>query len=477
VTVSYLWNKDFRERIIALCLTPGWFGSYGVDIILPEYFDTQDEQTVVSRLIDFFHEYKRIPAKDEAYAIMAEDGDSVEKLLDNIYDCVATGELGFAQDLALQFAKEQAMKLAILASVDDIHAGRLSEPVERVRQAMTVGVGSGDIGIDLKADLEWIYAEAWEEKIPTGIYLCDMLMGGGLGKGELGLLLAATNVGKTQGLVNVGAAAAGLMSRCNVGHLSFELSASKVAKRYGARTVFKWVTNEDPETYAIEFTDRANLVMPGNVYIKEFPTMSASADDVEAWMERMSLMGIRLDMLIVDYPGIMRHTHQGEGWEQLAVTYNQLRSIAMRWNIPVWGAAQGNRASLGKAIVTLKDIAESFKAAGNADVVLAMCQTIAEEEEDRLRLFAAKVRDGDKGWMVRCILDTDSHAIISDEIVTVSQVLDGINPSGAKNTTPLVACEVVRCGGSNSGTSYVEFQNRTPWYGKTWVGDTNLWNL
>lgn len=144
-------------------------------------------------------------------------------------------------------------------------------------------------------------------------------------------------------------------------------------------------------------------------------------------MERMSMMGIRLDMLIVDYPGILRHTHRGDIWDQLAITYNQLRSIAMRWDIPVWGAAQGGRSSLGKALVTLKDIAESFKAAGNADVVLAMCQTVAEEEEGRLRLFATKVRDGDKGWMVRCLVDRDSHAILGEEIVTVSQVMEGIN--------------------------------------------------
>lgn len=426
MSASYIWNKEFRERIIALCLTPGWFSAHGIDIIKPEYFETEAEQHVVGQLIEFFHQYRRIPGRDEAYAAVSEDGgDDTHDLLDNIFDVLATGELEFAQDLALQFAKEQAMKLAILASVDDIQAGRLSEPLERVREAMTVGVGSGDIGLNLKEDIHWVYTEAWQEKVPTGIYLCDMLLGGGLGAGELGLFLAATNIGKTQSLVNVGSSAASLMSRCNVGHISYELSATKVAKRYGARTIFRWIgPNENPDVYALEFQDRAGMVMPGNVYIKEFPTLGATADDIEAWMERMALMDIELGMLIVDYPGIMKHTHRGEGWEQLAHTYNQLRGIAMRWQIPIWGAAQGTRSSLGKALVTLKDIAESFKAAGNADVVLAMCQTVAEEQEGLLRLFAAKVRDGDKGWMVRCIVDKESHAILGDEIVTVSQVLD-----------------------------------------------------
>ena len=65
----------------------------------------------------------------------------------------------------------------------------------------------------------------------------------------------------------------------------------------------------------------------------------------------------------------------------------------MESNIPIWTASQANRASLAKKVVTEGDIAEDFGKAQTADVILALCQTKQEYDDQEMRIFIAKNRD------------------------------------------------------------------------------------
>lgn len=420
--VRYGWNREFRERVLALALKSNWYVRYGTQVIRPEYFELEEEQRVAESLVQFYSKYNRVPEQDELLSLHSSE--LAQQLIHRMRNG-ASGNPEFAEDQAVQFAREQAMKLAILESVDDINKGDLQAIIHRVEGAQKVGTDFTDIGLDLKHDTSWVYREQRDEKVPTGIYHLDVKLEGGLATGELGVVLAPTNAGKTMTLVNFGCGAAGPMGHCNVAHITMELSKSKVAKRYGARSAFYWVTREtNPDEYILEFKDAVKLRMPGNILIREFPTKSASVDDVNSYLEKLKLLGIKVGMLLVDYPGIMRHLGRGEGWELLADTFERLRGIAMKWEIPVWAAAQAGRSATNKELVNLDDFGESYKAAQTADVVLALCQTQAEKEANVARLFAAKIRDGDAGWMVRCHLDRDSHSIISNEIMTVGELLE-----------------------------------------------------
>jgi len=317
------------------------------------------------------------------------------------------------------------MKLAILDSVGDIESGDLSKPLERVRKAQAVGMDTTDVGLVLKKDMSWAYAEAMSEKIQTGIHHMDILLEGGLGRGELGVIMAPTNVGKTMALVNIGCGAAGIMGKATVVHITVEISAKKVAKRYAARTVFKWLRREnDPGEYIIEFQDASKKRMPGGVYIKEWPTGTASVADIDAYMERLKMLSISPDVLIVDYPDELSHINVGEYRHNLGRTFRDLRALAIRWDVALWGATQAGRQALSKEMVTLDDISESIEKANISDVIVAVCQTRLEKEDSIVRLFGAKVRDGEAGWMVQCHINKDAHAIISDKVITYRELAE-----------------------------------------------------
>jgi replicative DNA helicase len=429
MTDKYAWNRQFRERILAILLDRDWYARFGSSIIQSQYFDLDEEVAVAKFIIAFYSAYNRSPYDDELLSGFETDVAATD-LIDRLYE-YDDDDLDFAKSHALQFAKEQALKIAILESVDDIEAGILSKMSDRLESALQVGTDLTDLGLNLKTSSDWAYEAVLNEPVPTGIFHIDRMLNGGLSAGELGIIMSGTNVGKTMSLVNIGAGAAGIMSKCNVAHISAEAYAAEVAKRYAARTVFKWIEkDDDPGEYVLEFQSVASRMMPGNIYIKDYPTGTATVADIDAYLDRLRQRDVKIDLLIVDYPGEMRHTDLGNIWENMADTYGKLRALAAKWYIPVWGAAQTTRAALSRPIVNLNDIGESWKAAQRADVVLAICQTKVEEEDGLMRFYAGKVRSGKKGWMVRCHIDDDAHAIISEEIITISQLMQEMKENG-----------------------------------------------
>lgn len=419
---KYEWNRQFRARIIALCFLSSWYAKYGTSIIKPEYFETETEQAIVSFLNTFYQAYKRPPDLDEIAAEFVHDQDAVE-LVEQAFELAEDeDELLYAQDRALQFAKEQAMKIAILQSVEDIEHGILSTAVNRVKKALAVGTDLTDLGLDFKNDFSWLLdAELEDNKIPTAIYHLDQALDGGMSKGEYGVVLGSTNVGKTQMLINIGFGALSRVGKQNVVHITLEMSAKKIALRYAARVnnYFFDPTQDTYDSYIQDFHYMSHLRTYGDLRIKQYPTRYATIHDIDNYLDRLEAIGWHTDVLIVDYPDIMRHENVGEYRHNISHTSEQLRRMAVERNILIWGASQANRSALNKELVDLDNIAEDYGKVQIADVVLAVSQTKVEYEAGMLRVFGAKVRDGKKHWVVVCEQDNVAHSILSRELKSV----------------------------------------------------------
>lgn len=202
-------NADFRQYMLAVMLHSDWLLRYG-DIVMPEYFPTKAEQTFVAWLNTYWNKYNSVP--DLAYAT----SQLPPEIVIGIQACV-NDDLRYAADTLLDFCRVQAMKLAILQSVDDIQQGDLHTPIERVQTAQKVGTDRKDLGLELVADANtWLYDEIHGQKYPTGFATIDHALDGGLIGGEYGLIEAPPGAGKTMVLINIGYALAGLYSACNV---------------------------------------------------------------------------------------------------------------------------------------------------------------------------------------------------------------------------------------------------------------------
>jgi hypothetical protein len=78
-------------------------------------------------------------------------------------------------------------------------------------------------------------------------------------------------------------------------------------------------------------------------------------------------------------------------------------------NIPCWTAAQGTRGSLSKETLDFSDMGESLQKVKKAFIILALCQTPAEQAANLMRVVVLKNRDGVVGGEIHLKID---HAAV-----------------------------------------------------------------
>jgi len=408
--VIYPFNRGFRLKIISLLLDPVWLSTYGRSIIRPVYFEQDDEEAISSAILSYYEAYGKIPKDPDDIIAMCD-----MECSDVVYDIFGSDDnTELASDLVVQFAKEQAAKIAILESVEDVRIGAVSRIIERMEEVLSIGDNLHSPGLDVVADSDkWLYGIR-SEKVTTGWHHVDMILDGGLDPGELGLVMAPVNRGKSMALINIGFGVAGLGSGKDVIHITHEMSDKKVSKRYAARMTFRFPKrNDDLPVYDDELHTAAKRLMPGRVRVLDLGRTTLL--DVGQAIDRVLLdEDFQLGLIIDDYPDLLIPARRyKERRFELSAMYAELRAMGAKYEVPIWAATQSTRASMSKEPITLKDIAEDIGKANIADVVIAVCQTDEESDANQCRLFMAKVRDGVNRAMIQAKFFPKSQAIIT----------------------------------------------------------------
>jgi replicative DNA helicase len=396
-------DRPLRVKILSLLLDNKWLAIYGNTVILPEFFEEDAEKEITKAILLYYEAYRCAPSDpDDVIALLPKKLLSDERqkkdcseLVYEIFDDDFDTKL--ASDIVIQFAKEQAVKNAILDGVAYIQRGDLQTPYAMIGEAMKVGENLVTAGLDVVDDVEkWLY-EYWFDKVRTPWPHINYVLNGGVGSDELGVILAPTNVGKSLALVDIGYAAAGIGSGKNVIHFTHEMSIEKTAKRYAARMLFKFLKRgDDIIQYEEEFLIAAKKLMPGNIRIIGGAS-KMKFSELRGHVIRLVAEGFDPGLIIDDYADLIVPDRYSEQHRfDLSNIYKNLRSLSGEFSIPIWTASQAGRDSMTKEIVTLDTISEDIGKAMIADVIIAVCQTKDELAADKCRLFLAKSRDSSK---------------------------------------------------------------------------------
>lgn len=433
---TYPFERPFRLRMIAACLDVNWYVSKGRTAAQPEYYNTKEEQTLIRFINTFYTSYKRAPCLDEIAAEFAKSDEAMGDLILDMVDTLETNDLAYAKDIAIKFARTQARWLALDRSISLFQQGKeVDEIWPLFKEADRVGEDVQDLGMDLIEDADsWLYNTTSEtDRISTGIPHLDLGSGGGIGRGEYWLIVGPPGTGKTRTMVNIGLGAASLISKANVLHITLEVSAKNVARRYGARLTGGKLMHGDEIEFKHNLIDAAGRKMRGRVRIKQYPNKRLTHTELNRYLDSLAMEGFEPDLLIIDYSTNMRHNNSTQEYRhQLGDTTEELRGLAVERNIGVLDGAQAKRTAFSKEIVTLDDIAECWDQTATADAVFTICQTKVEKAENLLRLYAAKFREEDSDWMVRCRVDPALHIIESIEKLTLSEMFQLQEEKGGK---------------------------------------------
>ena len=258
-----------------------------------------------------------------------------------------------------------------------------------------------DLGIDYWDGYEsriYGYNESEDviERFPTGIGMLDGILKGGIGRTEMFVVLAPPGKGKTTTMINIGAE--NLKTGSVVVHISLENNEKQVIRNYDQRILNKSIEyiKDNSEECVAALGRRKKYSSGGRLFVKKYPTKGASVDTIKMYVRRLQIIyNVQVDMVIVDYGASLKCKQSySDKRNSIESNYEDLRALADELNVAMVTGAQGNRSSLSKKVVTIEDLAEAFAIANIADEVFALCQTIREKQEGKIRGFLTKSRDG-----------------------------------------------------------------------------------
>ena len=391
------YGYSFQIKILTCLFTDKAFLQQIIDILHAEYFENDANKFLVDIIREYFSDYKSSPTKEVLKVKVTEiDNDVLKETvishLKDVYRYIGSEDLDFVKEQTLDFCKNQNLKNAIVKSVDLLKSGEYDSIKSLIDDAMKAGA-ERNLGHEYLVNIDDRYSESVRNTCTTGWDVIDELADGGLGKGELGVMVAPAGIGKSWALVNVAANA--VKAGKTVLHYTLELNEAYVGLRYDS--VFTGIAAQNLK-YNIDEVKETVEKLTGNLIVKYYPTKGASVNTIAGHIERCRMQGIDPDLVIVDYADLLRG--QGKSTElriQLGNIYEDLRGLAGEQEIPVWTASQANRSALQEDIIQADKIAESYSKIMTADLVISLSRKIEDKVDGTGRWHVIKNRFGPDG--------------------------------------------------------------------------------
>jgi archaellum biogenesis ATPase FlaH len=384
------------------------------DILDEKHFDNDALKWVVKECKLYYNEYKK-PITLDVFKVKVNDVQNdvlkttiVEKLKE-VYRYHEAPDLEFIKDQSINFFKNQTLKNAILESVEILESKGDFENIKNIIDgAMRAGT-ERDIGHEYSEDasIEERYSEMARDVVATPWDVFNELTQGGLGGGELGVIVAPAGIGKTWILCALGAGA--MKKGTKVVHYTLELNEAYVGLRYDS--CFTGLPNQNLKYHIDEVKEGIEKV-EGDLVVKYFPTKSASVNTISAHLQKMRMMGMDFDMIVVDYADILRDTGNAkEVRHALGNIYEDLRGLAGEFEVPVWTASQANRSALDEDVIEATKVAESYQKIMTADFVVSLSRKVEDKIGNTGRFHVIKNRFGPDGLTFPAKVNTNTGGV------------------------------------------------------------------
>jgi len=401
------FGTSFQSKILASLMGDVKFIQTISDILNPSMFDSDSNKWLVKTIKDYYYEYKKQPTLEVIKYKIDEIEDDVLKSgvvdkLREIWKNVEATDLEFVQSETLDFCKNQTLKGAILESVDLLENKDYDGIKSIIDEAMKAGT-TRDLGHDYIISLEERLAESARITVKTPWDVVNDIMDGGLGAGELGVIVAPAGIGKSWTLQALGAGA--LKEGKTIVHYTLELNENYVGLRYDS--IFTGVTTSNIKYYKDDVQSKLSK-LPGKLLIKYFPTKGASVQTISSHLKQIEISGEKPDMVLVDYADILMPVGTfKEKRHAIGTIYEDLRGLAGELEIPIWTASQANRSALEEDVIGADKVSEDYSKVMTADFVMSMSRKVEDKIANTGRFHVIKNRFGIDGVTYPATINTN----------------------------------------------------------------------
>jgi replicative DNA helicase len=406
------FGASFQLKVISALLTDYKLIDSLFEVIHTKFFEAEAHKWIVDEIKQYHNQYKKIPTLDvfkvelEKHSNPSLKKNIIEQLR-TIYTQIGNEDLEYVKNEFSNFCINQNLKNAIIQSVDLLRAGNYDKIKELIDNASKVGIES-DLGHDYISDFLLRTEEVNRDTVPTNWECINELMDGGLGPGELGVVVAPSGVGKTWVLSALGAAA--VKQGLNVIHYSLELSEHYVGQRYD--TVFTGIPSADIKENKNDVLEKIGK-LKGKLLIKYFPPKGITTKKLQSHIEKMIAVGNRPNLIIVDYADLLlSHSSKSDStYGEQGGVYIELRGMGGELRIPIWTASQTNRSGIDSEIIEADKIADSYAKVMNADFIMSISRKSKDKLNNTARVHIMKNRFGPDGITFPSKMDTNRGVI------------------------------------------------------------------
>ena len=374
---NFLYNEKYTRKVIPF--------------VKSDYFEDSNQKIVFEEIFNFVTQYNQLATK-EVLCIEVEKRKDINedafKQIIHLIECLddVPTEFDWLVDTTEKWCRDRAIYLALMESIhiaDDKEGKKNRDSIPTIlSDALAVSFDT-HVGHDYLLDFEKRYESYHrkEEKIEFDLDYFNKITKGGLPNKTLNIALAGTGVGKSLFMCHV--ASSVLLQGRNVLYITLEMAEERIAERIDANLLnvpIQDIGDLPKQMFENKVMNLAKKTQ-GSLIIKEYPTASAHSGHFKSLLNELALKkSFKPDIIFIDYLNICSSSRFKGGSNINSYTLvksiaEELRGLAVEFNVPIMSATQTTRSGFGSSDVELTDTSESFGLPATADLMFALIST------------------------------------------------------------------------------------------------------
>lgn len=451
-TLSAYLGPEFQQKLMWQLLVEPEFAEKTLPNIAVEYFDDPNLKRLFIIILEYFKEYDKVPnlqnqsihqainkyktphniiEEESLFAIikriemwnervinkqMLHDGEAIRKSTSTFIKQQEWRKFG---EFIIEKTKNGEIK-------NKYTLGAIEEKIQKISH---IG-DEEDYGIEVTENIDRVLRKEFRETIPTGVDVIDGLTDGGLGKGEIGVILTPSGVGKTTLLTKIANTAYEVEK--NVLQVIFEDTTEQIQRKHytiwSKSSLSKIDEKEENARVKQVIHNKAEELKKnkGKLIIKRFSQENTTMMDIRNWMVRhQKKWGYKFDILVLDYLDCLEsHKKTSDRNEAELVIIKSFEAVATDFDIPAWTAIQSNRSGFDAEFVEAYQTGGSIKRIQKAHFFMSVAKTKDQKEAQLANIRIIKARFAQDGQtFTDCIFNNDTMEIrIEDSRYKFSKV-------------------------------------------------------
>lgn len=415
---SYL-GTEFQQSLMWQILVEPEFAERIIPDMNVEYFDDPNLKRLFIIIEEYFHEFNKpanlqnqsiflainkyktpnnVIEEESLFAVVERINQWNERVINQ--NVSHNGEA--IQKEATGFIKQQEYRKLGEFILNKTRSGEIRQKTilgtieEKIVKITRIG-DTEDIGTSVLENIKKALGKEFRQTVPTGITVIDALTGGGLGKGEVGIILSPSGVGKTTTLTKIANTA--YEGGENVLQIIFEDTEDQIKRKH--YTIWTKIPLSELESYPEEEVERRVLehemkrsANGGRLIIKKFSQENTTMIDIRNWIVRyQKKFGYKFTLITLDYLDCLEsHKKNADRNEAELTIVKSFLALADDFNIPAWSAIQSNRSGFDAELVEVQQMGGNVKRIQKAHFFMSIAKPPSLKEADLANVKIIKAR-------------------------------------------------------------------------------------